>query len=72
MRGHGGAGAEHGGPRHGGRHGPSLGPKRGVVLGMEVEAIGEAVEVGLPAIFKNTEKFLVVLTLAFLAKLAAQ
>ena len=58
---------------HGGRHGPSLGPKRGVVLfGMEVEAIGEAVEVGLPTIFKNTEFFLVVLTSAFLAKLAAQ
>ena len=57
---------EHGGPSHGGRLGPSLGPKRGVVLGMEVEAIGEALEV------KNTEKILVVLTLAFLAKLAAQ
>ena len=39
---------------------------------MEVKAIGEAVEVGLPTIFKNTEKILVVLTLAFLAKLAAQ
>ena len=35
---------------HGSRHGPSLGPKRGVVLSMEVEALGEAVEVGLPAI----------------------
>ena len=34
--------------------------------------MGEAVEVGLPAIFKNTEKNLVVLTSAFLAKLAAQ
>ena len=35
---------------HGSRHGPSLGLKRGAVLGMEVEALGEAVEVGLPAI----------------------
>ena len=34
--------------------------------------MGETVEVGLPAIFKNTEKFLVVRTSAFLAKLAAQ
>ena len=39
---------------------------------MEVEAIGEAVEVGLPTVFKNIDKFLVLLTLAFLAKLAAQ
>ena len=36
---------------------------------MDVEALGEAVKVGLPTVFR---KFLVVLTSAFLAKLAAQ
>ena len=28
-----------------------------MVLGMEVEAIGEVVEVGLPTVFKNIENF---------------